>query len=74
MQKTISQMTKEEREKSAMALGTMILMLEERHSVTKIGKEINLEPWKVDWNIDELLYILRKYAGKWRFFKILFMK
>jgi len=73
--KTLSQMTEAEKEKAAKALGTMILMLEERYSTHQIGEEIKLEPWQVDFNIREILYYVRRHLGKWQCIKeILFVK
>lgn len=75
MKKTVSQMTKEERERAAMVIGTTILMLEEKRSIIDIGKEVGLDAWQVDSNIREMLYHIRRHLGKTEAIKeILFIK
>jgi len=35
---------------------------------------VDLQPWQIEHNIDEMLYELRKHVGLWRYIKILFRK
>ena len=51
----------------------MLWILEGR-SIKYMSDKLNLQPWQVEHNIDEMMYDLRKQVGKWRFFKMLFIK
>lgn len=63
-----------EKERYKEVHGTTLLMLEEMYSTWQIAKAINLHPWQVEANIDEMLYILRKRVGLKRFLKTIFVK
>ena len=74
MLKHVFSMTKEEKQKFIEVNGKTILYLVERRSLFDIAKKLDLEPWQVGHNIDELLYELRKSLGWKRYIKALFIK
>ena len=74
MLKHVFSMTKEEKQKFIEVNGKTILYLVERRSLFDIAKKLDLELWQVDYNIDELLYELRKSLGWKRYIKALFIK
>ena len=67
-------MTEEEKQKFIEVNGKTILYLVEQRSLFDMAKKLDLEPWQVDHNIDELLYELRKSLGWKRYIKALFIK
>ena len=73
MRKTVSMMSKEEREKAAKMIGNTVLMLEEGYSTQQIGEELGLDAWQVDHNIREILYFVRKHLGRGKVIKELFV-
>ena len=74
MLKQIFSMTEEEKQKFIEVNGKTILYLVEQRSLFDMAKKLDLEPWQVDHNIDELLYELRKSLGWKRYIKALFIK
>lgn len=74
MKYTIFNMTEKDRQRFIEVTGKTMLWLEERRSIQYIADNLNLEPWQVYENIDEMMYILRNHVGKRRFFKMLFVK
>ena len=74
MLKHVFSMTKEEKHKFIEVNGKTILYLVERISLFDMAKKLDLKPWQVDHNIDELLYELRKSLGWKRYIKALFIK
>ena len=74
MLKQVSSMTEEEKQKFIEVNGKTILYLVEQRSLFDMAKKLDLEPWQVDHNIDELLYELRKSLGWKRYIKALFIK
>lgn len=74
MLKQVFSMTEEEKQKFIEVNGKTILYLVERRSLFDMAKKLDLEPWQVDHNIDELLYELRKSLGWKRYIKALFIK
>lgn len=74
MLKQVFSMTEEEKQKFIEVNGKTILYLVEQRSLFDMAKKLNLEPWQVDHNIDELLYELRKSLGWKRYIKALFIK
>ena len=74
MLKHVFSMTKEEKQKFIEVNGKTILYLVERRSLFDIANKLDLKPWQVDHNIDELLYELRKSLGWKRYIKALFIK
>lgn len=74
MKKLVCEMTEEEKQRAVQVIGETVVMAEEMRSVAYMSDKLNLYPSQVNDNIDEILYRLRRYVGKWHFFKILFMK
>ena len=74
MLKHVFSMTEEEKQKFIEVNGKTILYLAEQRSLFDMAKKLDLEPWQVDHNIDELLYELRKSLGWKRYIKALFIK
>ncbi len=74
MLKRIFNMTEEEKQKFIEMNGKIILYLVERRSLFDIANKLEMKPWEVDHNIDELLYELRKSLGWKRYIKALFRK
>lgn len=74
MLKHVCNMTEEEKQRFIDMNGKIILQLAERRSLLDMAEKLNLEPWQVDHNIDELLYELRKSLGWKRYIKALFIK
>ena len=74
MLKQVFSMTEEEKQKFIEVNGKTILYLVEQRSLFDMAKKLDLEPWQVGHNIDELLYELRKSLGWKRYIKALFIK
>lgn len=74
MLKHVFNMTEDEKQRFIEANGKTLLYLAERRSLFDMGKKLNLEPWQVNHNIDEMLYELRKNLGWKRYIKALFIK
>ena len=74
MLKQVFSMNEEEKQKFIEVNGKTILYLVEKRSLFDMAKKLDLEPWQVDHNIDELLYELRKSLGWKRYIKALFIK
>ena len=74
MLKKVHEFTEEDKRKFIEMTGKIMLGVAERRSIWDMAKDCNLEPWQVVYNIDEMLYGLRKYVGFKRFFKALFIK
>ena len=74
MLKHVFNMTEDEKQRFIEVNGKTILYLAERKSLFDMGKKLNLEPWQVNHNIDEMLYELRKSLGWKRYIKALFIK
>lgn len=67
-------LTEEEKRKVSEMCGNIMLWILEGQSTGYMCEKLNLPPWQVEANINEMLYVLRKQVGKRRFFKILFIK
>ena len=67
-------LTEEEKHKVSDMCGDIMLWMLEGRSIGYMSETLNLPPWQVEANIDEMLYTLRKQVGKRRFLKILFIK
>lgn len=74
MLKRVFNMTEEEKQKFIEMNGKTILYLVERRSLFDIANKLEMKPWEVGHNIDELLYELRKSLGWKRYIKALFRK
>lgn len=68
------QMTKEDRRKVSEMTGKIMLWMLEKRSVGYMADKLKIDPWYVEKNIDETLYTLRNQVGRWRYFKMLFIK
>lgn len=67
-------LTEEEKHKVSEMSGNIMLWISEGRSIGYMSDKLNLQPWQVEHNIDEMMYDLRKQVGRWRFFKMLFIK
>ena len=74
MKKQIREMTGEEREKFVRMSGCILLWISEGRSIKYMCDMLNLSSGDVEFNIDEILYVIKKRVGIWRFVKILFTK
>lgn len=74
MKKSVLQMNEKERKKAAEMIGETVLMLEEGRSIIDISERLNLQPYQVTENINEILYKIRRHRGKWHYFKQMFVK
>lgn len=52
----------------------ILLWIMEGRTIAYMSEELNLHPYQVEHNIDEMLYVLRQQVGKRRYLKTLFMK
>ena len=67
-------LTEEEKCKVSEMHGKILKWILEGRSICYMAEQIGLEPWQVEANIDQTLYIYRKQVGKWRYIKMLFRK
>ena len=67
-------LTDEEKLKVSEMSGKIMLYILEGRSIGYMSEKLNLPPWQIEANIDEMLYTLRKQVGKRRFLKTLFNK
>ena len=74
MQKHVHQMNEEEKKRFVDMVGRMVLYIEEQRSLYDMTNKLNLYSWQVNYNIDELLYQLRKHLGWKRYIKALFIR
>ena len=65
-------LTDEQKKKVSEMDGKIILWILEGRSVGYMSDRLNLPPWQIQANIDEMLYILKKQVGIKRFIKALF--
>ena len=55
-------------------VGKLMLNILEGNHMGKISDDLNLPPWEIEHNIDEMLWTLKCHVGWKRYLKILFMK
>ena len=67
-------MTEIEKQQLSKIIGDTFIMLEESYSIEQIAKELKVEPWQVEYNIDDILYRLRRRLGWRRYIRTMFMK
>ena len=67
-------MTEIEKQQLSKIIGDTFIMLEENYSIEQIAKELKLEPCQVEYNIDDILYRLRRRLGWRRYIRTMFMK
>ena len=65
-------LTDEQKKKVSEMDGKIILWILEGRSVGYMSDKLNLPPWQIQANINEMLYILKKQVGIKRFIKALF--
>lgn len=68
------EMTKEDRREISEMTGKIMLWMLEKRSVGYMADKLKMDPYMVEKNIDETLYTLRNQVGRWRYFKMLFVK
>ena len=73
MLKHVHQMNEDEKKQFVDIVGRTVLYIEEQRSLYDMANKLNLYSWQVDYNIDELLYQLRKHLGWKRYIKALFI-
>ena len=74
MKKLAFEMNEDERKRAVEVIGNTVLMLEEGRSIAYISEKLNLHPYQVIENINEILYNIRRHQGKWHYFKQMFTK
>ena len=67
-------MTEIEKQQLSKIIGDTFIMLEESYGIEQIAKELKLEPWQVEYNIDDILYRLRRRLGWRRYIRTMFIK
>ena len=73
MLKRVHQMNEEEKKRFVDIVGRTVLYIEEQRSLYDMANKLDLHAWQVNYNIDELLYQLRKHLGWKRYIKALFI-
>lgn len=74
MLKKYFEMTEEDKRRFSEMCGKTMLWILERRSIGYMSEKLNLHPYQVEHNIDEMLYELRKQVGWKRYIKTLFRK
>lgn len=64
----------EERQNISTMVGKIMLWCLEGQHIAYMSEQLKLHPQEVNWNIDEMLYILRKQVGWRRYLRVLFWK
>lgn len=67
-------MNDDEKRKVGEMSGKMIQWMLEGRSVGFMAEMLEIYPWMVDYNMDEMLYTLLKEVGVKRYLKVLFSK
>ncbi len=67
-------LSNEEKKQVSEMSGKIILWILEGRSVGYMSEMLRLSPQQIESNIDEVLFVIKKYVGKRRFFKILLTK
>ena len=67
-------LTEEEKKKVSKMVGDMTLFMLEGRSIGYMSEKLHLPPSMIKSNIDETLRVFRNRVGRWRYFKILFVK
>lgn len=70
----ICNLSEKEKQNFVKMNGNILLWICEGRSMDYMSKNLNLPPWQIEHNINEMLYDLRKHVGIRRFIKTLFMK
>lgn len=72
--KTVNEMSEEQKQKFVYTAGRLMLWMAEGQSTAYMAEQLNMPPWCVDKNINEMMYVLRNQVGKRKFFETLFVK
>lgn len=67
-------MNDEDKRKVSEMCGKMMLWILEGQSIGYMSEKLDLPPWQIEANMDEMLYTLRKQVGIRRFLRTLFYK
>lgn len=67
-------LTDDERSKIAEMSGNIMLWILEGRSTMYMAQQLNMSSWKVEYNIDEMLYILMRKVGKKQYLKMLLQR
>ncbi len=70
----VCDMNEEQKQKLSKMNGDILVWICEGRSMDYMSKKLNLQPWQIEHNIDEMLYYLRKKVGFRRFVRALFIK
>lgn len=70
----VCDMNEEQKQKLSKMAGNILVWICEGRSMDYMSKKLNLQPWQIEHNIDEMLYVLRKKVRLRRFIKTLFIK
>lgn len=74
MFKHIFTMTEEEKRTLSEMNGKILLWITEGRHIGYMSEKLNMHPYQIEHNIDEMLYVLLKQVGVRRFIKTLFRK
>ena len=64
----------EDKRKVSEMCGKMMLWILEGQNIGYMSEKLDLPPWQIEANMDEMLYTLRKQVGIRRFLRTLFYK
>ncbi len=67
-------LTEDDKRQVSEMSGKIMLWILEGRDIGYMSKNLNLPPWQIEYNIDEMLYDLRKHVGLKRFIKTIFFK
>ena len=67
-------LTEKERHEVSQMSGEIIRWILEGRGIWYMSEKLNMPPQEVESNICEMLYVLRKEVGIWRYLRILFWK
>ena len=67
-------LTEEQKREVGEMQGKVLYWILQGRSTVYMAEQLKLKPIEVEENLDEMLYILRKQVGVWRYIKILFKR
>lgn len=70
----VCDMNEDQKQKFSKMNGDILIWICEGQSTGYMSEKLNLHPYQVEHNIDEMLYVLRKRVGFCRFIRALFIK
>ena len=74
MFKRFFEMTEKEKCMLSEMCGKILRWIHEGQSTLYMAEQLKMDIGQVEYNIDEMLYVLMRHVGKKRFIKTLFMK